>query len=69
MNLWGSNMWQDPIIEQIHKIRQEHARKFNYDLRAIYDDLKQREKKSKQKKASLPIKRRIIKKEKAVTVN
>jgi len=62
-------MWQDPIIEQIHKIRQEHARKFNYDLRAIYDDLKQREKKSKQKKASLPIKRRIIKKEKAVTVN
>ena len=28
-------MWKDPIIEEIHKIRREHAVKFNFDLRAI----------------------------------
>jgi len=28
-------MWQDPIIEEIHKLRQEHAAKFNFDLREI----------------------------------
>jgi len=27
------------ILEQIHKIREEHAKAFNYDLQAICDDL------------------------------
>ena len=38
-------MWEDPIVEKIHKIREEHARKFNFDLQAIYNDLKAQEKK------------------------
>ena len=31
---------RDPINEEIHKYRQEHARKFNFDLAAICEDLR-----------------------------
>jgi hypothetical protein len=27
----GQLMWIDPIVEEIRKIRQEHAAKFNFD--------------------------------------
>ncbi|MDD1437543.1 hypothetical protein MEN24_14435, partial [Dolichospermum sp. ST_sed10] len=40
-------MWKDPIVEEIHQTREEHSRQFNYDLKAIYQDLKAQEKKSK----------------------
>jgi hypothetical protein len=33
---------KDPINEEIHKYRQEHARKFKFDLGAICKDLKER---------------------------
>ncbi len=33
---------KDPINEEIHKYRAEHARKFNFDLSAICKDLKAR---------------------------
>jgi hypothetical protein len=32
-------MWKDPIVEEVRKVRNEHAAKFNYDLKAIYQDL------------------------------
>ncbi len=50
-------MWHDPIVDEIHKIREEHAQKFNFDLKSIYGDLKKREKKSGVQTVSLPIKR------------
>lgn len=50
-------MWKDPIIEEIHKIREEHAKKFDYDLDKIFADLKKQEFKSGKKFVSLPIKR------------
>ena len=31
-------MLNDPIVEEIRKIRDEHAARFNYDLDAIFDD-------------------------------
>lgn len=34
---------KDPIIEEIQKIRQEHASKFGYNLKMIYEDLKKLE--------------------------
>ena len=49
-------MWHDPIVDEIHKIREEHAQKFNFDLKSIYDDLKKQEKKSGIQTVSLPIK-------------
>jgi hypothetical protein len=31
---------KDPIVEEIRRFRDEHARKFNYNLDAICDDFK-----------------------------
>jgi hypothetical protein len=57
-------MLKDPIIEEIHKIREEHARKFNYNLSEIFNDLKEQERKSGRKFVSLPIKRSARKEKK-----
>ena len=35
--------WRDPIVEEIHRIREEHAARFNYDLDAIFRDLEKRQ--------------------------
>ena len=37
-------MWKDPIIEETRRMKDEYASKFNYDLQAIYQDLKELEK-------------------------
>jgi hypothetical protein len=30
--------WRDPIVEEIHRIREEYAAKFNYDIEAMFRD-------------------------------
>ena len=50
----GLNMVSDPIIEEIRQIRQEHAKQFNYDLRAIVADLRQQEQQHPERLISLP---------------
>ena len=50
-------MWKDPIVEEVRKIRDVHARKFNYDLQAIFEDLKKQEKASGKQFVSFPSKR------------
>ena len=47
-------MINDPIVEEVRKVRDAHAAQFNYDLRAIYEDLKKQEKKSNRKFVTLP---------------
>ncbi|OQW92088.1 MAG: hypothetical protein BWK78_02715 [Thiotrichaceae bacterium IS1] len=42
-------MWNDPIIEELHQLREAHAAKFNYDLKAIFDDFKRAEEEYRQK--------------------
>lgn len=39
-------MLSDMIIEEIRHVRETHAAQFDYDLDAIYADIKQREKDS-----------------------
>ena len=34
-------MWKDPIIYEIHRIREEWAAKFNYDAKALLKDIEQ----------------------------
>jgi len=47
-------MWNDPIIEEIHQIRAEHAAQFNYNLTAIVEDLRKKERQSGKKFVSCP---------------
>ena len=49
-------MWKDEILEEIYKIREEHAKAFNYDLQAICDDLRRRQTESGRKLISTPLK-------------
>lgn len=46
-------MWKDEIVEETRKVREEYAEKFNYDLEAIYKDLKKQEKGGKRKIVSM----------------
>jgi hypothetical protein len=46
-------MWKDPIVEEVRKIREEHAARFDYDLERIFQDLKEQEKNSGRKVVSL----------------
>lgn len=36
-------MIEDPVVQEVRRIRQEHAEQFDYDLKAIFADLKQTE--------------------------
>ncbi|MFQ5864170.1 MAG: hypothetical protein ACE5IW_02965 [bacterium] len=47
----------DPIVEEVRKARRKHAEGFNFDLHAICEDLKKKEKKSAHPVKSLPAKR------------
>lgn len=49
-------MWRDPIVEEVRAIRDSYAKKFNYDLDAIYHDLKELEAKSGRAFVLLPSK-------------
>lgn len=53
-------MWNDIIVEEVRKVREEHAAKFNYNLDAIFQDLKKQQKKGGRKVVSLPAKRATV---------
>lgn len=36
-------MLNDEIVEEVRAVREAHAAKFNFDLRAIFEDLKKSE--------------------------
>ncbi|NCQ92538.1 MAG: hypothetical protein GPJ26_18285 [Microcystis aeruginosa LG11-05] len=47
-------MWQDDILDEIHKFREEHAKSFNYDLDAMFVDWQKRQAESGRQVVSLP---------------
>ena len=47
----------DPIVEEVRKTRHEHAKSFGYDLRAIFNDLVQRQNQHQEKLVRLQPKR------------
>lgn len=53
---------QEPIVEEIREIRQKHARKFDYDPEAIFEDLKRYQNEGEYEVVSFPARR--IKQEK-----
>lgn len=38
-------MINDPIVNEVRRVRDELARKFNYDVDAIFEDLREKQKK------------------------
>jgi hypothetical protein len=50
-------MWQDPIVEEIRKIREEFAKKHNFDLRKMFKTLKEMEAKNNRPTVSFPPRR------------
>ena len=46
-------MWKDEIVEEIHQIREAYAKSFNYDLDAIFADLRKKEAESGMEVVSL----------------
>jgi hypothetical protein len=36
-------MWRDPVVEEIHRVRDEQAKKFGYDLHAICEDIRKKQ--------------------------
>jgi len=47
-------MWEDPIIEEVRKIREEHSSRFGHNLDRIYQELKRREEASGRRYVSHP---------------
>ena len=47
----------DPIVDEVRRVRDAHAAMFNYDLDAIFQDIKEQEKNSGLKFISYPPRR------------
>jgi len=47
-------MFEDPIVEEVRAVRQKHAARFNFDLKKIAQDLKEKQGKSDRKIVSYP---------------
>jgi hypothetical protein len=50
-------MYQDVIVEEIHRIREEYSRSFNHNLKALFADLQQQQAESGRKVVNLSGKR------------
>ena len=51
-------MIEDPIVEEVRQARQQHAARFNFDLQAIYQDLKRQEAASNWRIVAFPPRKR-----------
>ena len=49
--------WVDPIVEEIRRIREDHTARFNYDLKAICEDLRAKQAAGGRKIVSYPPRR------------
>jgi cell wall assembly regulator SMI1 len=54
-----SMMYQDPIVEEIYRIREEYSRSFNHDLKALFADLQKQQAESGREVVNLSRPRRI----------
>ena len=50
-------MWIDPVVEEIRQAREAYAAQFDFDLDAIYEDIKRQERESGRRLVTLPLKR------------
>lgn len=50
---------RDPVERELHAIREEYARRFGYDVHAMFEDLREKQKRSGREVVSFPPKRVI----------
>jgi len=46
--------WEDPIVAEVRKVKEQLAAKFNYDVAAMLQDAQKRERRSGHKLVSVP---------------
>ena len=51
-------MWKDPIVQEVRKVREANAKKFNYNVKNIVEDARRRQKVSNRRIVSFAIKQR-----------
>jgi hypothetical protein len=44
--------WHDPVVEEVRRIRDQQAAELDYDLKAIFERARRRQKQSKHKTVS-----------------
>lgn len=54
-------MWQNEILDEIHQIREEHSKAFNYDLDAMFADWQKRQSEDGREIVNLPPKPALTK--------
>lgn len=47
-------MVRDPIVDEVRKSREEYAKRFDFNLDAMFDDLQRRQRESGRKTVSFP---------------
>ena len=45
-------LWRDPVVEEVRRIRDQQAAELDYDLKAIFERARRRQKQSKCKTVS-----------------
>ena len=50
---------QDAVERELHVVREAYARRFGYDVRAMFEDLRERQKRSGHAVVSFPPKRTV----------
>ncbi len=50
-------MWQDPVVEEVRQIRDAFAAKYHYNLREMFEALKEMEDKNNRPTVSFPPRR------------
>ena len=49
-------MWKDPIVQEVRKVREANAKKFNYEVKNIVEDARKRQRVSSRSVVSFAIK-------------
>ncbi len=47
-------MWQDPIVKETRKLREQYAAQFKHNFNAIFEDIRKRQANSKRKRVAFP---------------
>ena len=53
-------MYADPIVQEIHRIREQLCQEFQFDIRKIFADVKQREQQHRDKLVNLTLKKESV---------